>query len=78
VYVLVAETTSERDDSALCGCVVEEIWTADIGVYGGVVDDRGAFLHVREGIFREIEEGVDVGIESLFPLFPILALVWFA
>lgn len=75
VYVLVAETTGERDDGTLCRCVVEKIWTADVGIDGGVVDDCGAFGHVWEDVFGEVEEGMDVGVEGLFPLFPGLVLV---
>lgn len=54
---LVRETTREGNDGALCGGVVEEIWSANVGVYGGVVDDGVAFLHVRQDVFGEVEEG---------------------
>lgn len=75
MYILVAETTGEGDDGTLCRCVVEKIWTADVGVDGGVVDDRGSFSHVWEDVFGEVEEWMDVGVEGLFPLLPGFALV---
>jgi len=75
VDVLVAQTTSEWDDSTLCRSIVEKIRSTDVGVDGGVVDDCGTFLHVWEDVFWEVEEGMDVRVEGLFPLLPSLTLV---
>lgn len=52
---LVGEAAGEGDDGAFCGGVVEEVGAADVGVYGGVVDDCGAGFHVGEGVFGEEE-----------------------
>jgi len=75
VDVLVAQTTSERDNSTLCRSIVEKIRSTDVGVDRGVVDDRRTFLHVREDVFREVEEWMDIRVEGLFPLVPSLMLV---
>ena len=53
---LVRQAAGERHDGAFGAGVVEQVWTADVGVYGGVVDDCVAFLHVWEGVFGEVEE----------------------
>ena len=66
--LLVVQAAGEGDDGALGGGVVEEVRAADVGVYGGAVEDRVAALHVREGVFGEVEVGVDVGVEGLEPL----------
>ena len=73
--LLVVETACERDDGAFAGGVVEEVGTADVGVYRGAVDDGVAGLHVREGVFGQVEVGVDVGVEGLEPLLPTPPLV---
>ncbi len=62
------ETASEGDDGAFGGSVVEEVGTADVGVYGGAVYDCVAGFHVGEGVFGEVEVGVDVGVEGFEPL----------
>ena len=62
------ETAGEGDDGAFGGGVVEEVGTADVGVYGGAVYDCVAGFHVGEGIFGEVEVGVDVGVEGFEPL----------
>lgn len=57
---LVRETAGEGYDGSLCGSVVEEIGTADVGVYGGVVDyysAAGVFEEGWEGGLGEVEEG---------------------
>jgi len=68
--LLVVEPACERDNGAFAGGVVEEVGTADVGVYRGAVDDGVAGLHVREGVFGKVEEGVDVSVEGLEPLLP--------
>lgn len=66
--VLVAETSGEGHNGAFCRGVVEEIRSADVGVDGSVVDDGGAGLHVGESILGDVEEGVDVDVEGVYPL----------
>ena len=66
--LLIRETASEGDDGAFGGGVVEEVGPADVGVYGGVVDDGAAAGHVWQGVFGEVEVGVDVGVEGGEPL----------
>ena len=53
---LVGEPAGERYDGSFRAGVVEEIWTADVGVDRGVVDDCVALFHVWEGVFGEVEE----------------------
>ena len=62
------QTAGEGDDSAFGGGVVEEVGAADVGVYGGAVYDCVAGFHVREGVFGEVEVGVDVCVEGFEPL----------
>ena len=62
------EPAGEGDDGAFGGGVVEQVRAADVGVYGAVVDDGVAALHVREGVLGEVEVGVDVGVEGQEPL----------
>lgn len=69
---LVAQTPREGHNCALGRGIVEEVWAPDVGVYAGVVDDGAAEAHVREGVFREVEERVDVGVECSLPLVPVL------
>lgn len=66
--LLVVETAGEGDDGAFGGGVVEEVGAADVGVYGGAVYDCVAGFHVREGVFAEVEVGVDVCVEGFEPL----------
>ena len=66
--LLVGEAAREGDDGALGGGVVEEVWAADVGVHRGAVDDGVARVHVLEGVFGEVEVGVDVGVEGGEPL----------
>lgn len=69
--ILVRQTASEGDDGALCGRVVEQVWTTDVCIDRGIVDDSCTTLHVREGVLGEEEEGVNVGVESMEPLVPV-------
>ena len=64
----VREAAREGDDGALGGGVVEQVRAADVGVDGGVVDDRVAGVHVLEAVFCHVEVGVDVGVEGEVPL----------
>ena len=66
--LLVVQTAGEGDDGAFGGGVVEEVGAADVGVYGGAVYDCVAGFHVREGVFGEVEVGVDVCVEGFEPL----------
>lgn len=50
-HPLVAKAVCESGDGALCARVVEQVWTADVGVDAGVVDNSVAFGHVWEGVF---------------------------
>jgi hypothetical protein len=70
--VLVAQSPGEGDDGALGARVVEQVRAANVGVHGGAGNDGIATGHVREGIFREVKERVDIYVESLDPLFPIV------
>lgn len=67
-HVLVRQATGEGDDGTFGGCVVEQIGAPNVRVDGGVVDDCGAFFHVWERVFAEVEEWVDVGVEGFEPL----------
>lgn len=49
--MLIRQTSCESDDGAFGGGVVEEIRAADLGIYGGAVDDGVAALHMGEGGF---------------------------
>ena len=69
--LLVGQAAREGDDGAFGGGVVEEIRAADVGVDGGAVDDRVAGFHVLEGVFGDVEDGVDVGVEGADPLFSV-------
>ena len=69
--LLVVEAAGEGDDGALGGGVVEQVGAADVGVYGGAVDDCVAGFHVLEGVFGDVEIGVDVGVEGFEPLFSV-------
>ena len=62
------ETAGEGDDGAFGGGVVEEVGAADVGVYGGAVYDCVAGFDVGEGVFGEVEVGVDVCVEGFEPL----------
>ena len=55
-------------DGAFGGGVVQEVGAADVGVYGGGVYVCVCGFHVREGVFGEVEVGVDVGVEGFEPL----------
>ena len=67
----IVETAGEGDYGAFAGGVVEEVGAADVGVYGGVIYDCGAGFHVWEGVFGEVEVGVDVGVEGREPLLSV-------
>lgn len=66
--LLIGETAGEGDDGALGGGVVEQVGAADVGVYGGAVDDCVAGFQVLEGVFADEEHGVDVCVEGFDPL----------
>src|SRR6185295_1396297 len=60
-----------------CRKVLDRAFGRGIGEQGGVryvridgcrVDDRAAFLHVRNGCFRQIEHRVDIDPEGELPL----------
>ena len=61
-HPLVAEAVGESGDGALGARVVEQVWAADVGVHAGVVDDRVALGHVREGVLGEVEEGCGIAV----------------
>lgn len=67
--LLVAKSTSEGNDGTFGACVIEQIGPADVWVDRGAGDDGVALLHVWEGVFGEEEEGVDVSVKGLNPLF---------
>ena len=69
--LLVVQAAREGDDGAFGGGVVEEVGAADVRVHGGAVDDRVAGFHVREGVFGDVEVGVDVRVEGLEPLLSV-------
>ena len=69
---LVREAPREGHDGAFAGGVVEEVVAADVGVDGGAGDNGVAAGHLGEGVFGEKEEGVDVCVEGVEPLFPVL------
>lgn len=71
--LLVVQAAGEGDDGAFAGGVVEEVGAADVGVHGGAVYDGVTGFHVREGVFGEVEVGVDVGVEGFDPLFSVYA-----
>ena len=74
-HKLVGQASGEGDDSTLCRGVVEKIWSADVCINGGVVDDGVSLLHVLESIFGQVEERVNVSLESELPLISALMLV---
>ena len=69
--LLVGERARKGYDGALGGRVIEEIGAADVGVYRGAGDNGVTALHLREHVFGQVEEGVDVGVEGINPLFPV-------
>ena len=69
--LLVVQPAGEGHDGAFAGGVVEQVGAADVGVDRGAVADCVAALHVLEGVFGEVEEGVDVRVEGLEPLLPV-------
>ena len=73
--LLVVQAAREGYDGAFGGGVVEQIGAADVGVYGGAVDDCVAALHVFEAVFREVEVGVDVDVECSQPLLSVVGCV---
>ena len=70
-YLLVAQSPGEGHNGALRARVVEKVRAADVRVYRGAGDDGVAAGHVREGVFGQEEERMDIRIEGLNPLFPI-------
>lgn len=69
--LLIRQSSRECYNCPLRRGVVKQISPADIWIDRGTIDDRGSGLHMREGVFRKIEERVDVGVEALLPLLPI-------
>ena len=67
---MVGQTTSQSNNGALGGCVVEQVWATDVAVDRGVVDDGVALLKMLESIFGEKEIGVYICVEGLDPLIP--------
>jgi hypothetical protein len=66
--ILVRQTAGKTDDGALCGCVVEQIRTTNVSIDAGVVDDGVTLVHMRQSVFGQVKEGVDVCLESKLPL----------
>lgn len=66
--LLVVQAAGEGHDGAFGAGVVEQVGPADVRVDGGAVADGVAALHVLEGVFGDVEEGVDVRVEGLEPL----------
>jgi len=67
--LLVREAAGEGYNCSLGGCVVEQVWSANVMVDRCAGDDRVTALHLRKDVFREEEEWVDVCIECSDPLF---------
>lgn len=61
---LVRETAGQGRDGAFGACVVEEVGAADEGVDGAVVYDCVACFQVGDGVFGEVEVGVDICVEG--------------
>lgn len=59
----------ERHNSSLGRGVVHELGVTYERVNTGVVDDTGAPRHHRDESLGEVEDGVNVGLEDVFPLF---------
>lgn len=74
--LLVWESTSKSYDGTFGGSVIEEVGTADIRIDRCASDDCVAALHVRKNVFGEVEEWVNIGIESVHPLLSIFSLVF--
>lgn len=68
--LLVGETACESNDGSLGGSVVEQVRATNVVVYWGASDDGIATLHLWEDVLWEVEEWVNVGVESLDPLLP--------
>jgi hypothetical protein len=69
--LLIAEPARESHDGAFgCG-VVEQVGPACVRVYGRAGDDGVAAGQVRQGVFGEEEEGVDIRGEGVEPLLSI-------
>ena len=66
--LLVRETTSEGDDCPLGRCVVKQVWATNVGINGGIVDDRIARFHVRKAVLGHEEVRMDVSVEGTNPL----------
>ena len=67
--LLIGEAAGEGNHGALGGSIVEEVGAADVGVDGGAVDDGVAGFHVLESVFADEENGMDVDVEGMEPLF---------
>lgn len=68
--LLVAEPSRERHDRPFRRRVIQQVGPADVVVDTGVIDDGAAWLHVRQRVLGEVEEGVDVSVERVDPLVP--------
>lgn len=68
---LIGQPTSEGDDCSFGRGVIEKIRTADVCVDRSVIDDRVTARHMREDIFRQPKQGMDICDEGLFPLFSV-------
>ena len=67
-HELVGEAAGEGRDGAFGAGIVEEVGTADESVDGAVVDDAVAGMEVRDGVFGEVEVGVNVCVKGEEPL----------
>lgn len=65
---LVRERTRKRHDRTLGRRVINEFGVSDERVDTGVVDDARSPGHHRDQRLGEVEDGVDVGLEYVFPL----------
>lgn len=65
---LIAQSSGETYYSTFCGCIVDQLGVSDERVDTGVVDDGGSPGHAWQERFGEVEDGVDVGLEDVFPL----------
>jgi hypothetical protein len=72
---LVRESSSESYDCAFGGGVIEEVWASYVRVYAGAGDDCVAAGHLREDVFGEKEEGVDICGEGIEPLFSMTIII---
>ena len=67
-HLLVGKRARKRHNRALGAGVVQQIRAPDVRIDACVIDDSVTGFHVRDAEFREVVEGVDVGVEGLVPL----------